>query len=383
MTETEQENHDTAVRPRTSTTHSEFDIIDVEHASVANSEFDIIDIEKDVRCNLRGCSCSKVYDRDCSIPEKIEKHVAHTKLPVSNSSDGFSVNTTITVDSNSPICNHFLNGVNECNEKMLKEQAHSVNETVHRTADTPNISNLNSYHDFLNDMKCKTFSFARNSEKCDNVCKQLNCCDNYQVKLIGINDVVQPQTECSNINKVSEDLVEECNSQDFLRDMKDENLSIANNTEKSDHVDKLSNKCDNYQGNLSGLNEAFDPQTEYSINEDPEDLVEEQNRKDVCDKHEKLDPYSFEIESFDDKTISAEVDNCGTQQKVQEMESLVGCGDFFVNTDFKRTFPKCVLGTEKDKLPVEPVNGLLKGEAYLTSSSNKSSEDDCRHRRIR
>ena len=312
-TERGQEIHNIPVHPRTSTT---------------NSDFDIIDPEKDVRCNIKGCYCSNICDKDVSLPGNLKKHHAKTKY-LANDGKLLEVgDSTFAIESHSPFCNYSLKGVDKFNDKRA-DHCDSGEET-----------------DLVNESRESVIHSSDSSK----------------------------YGSCFEILKVE----------------KDETVTVPQ-FEKTGRISKHLNSCDNDEGTSIGINEVFLPHSELSINEVSEDLVEEGEKQfeRVCDKVDqsfssKLDKQLLESETHSDRGPSVEMDNAVIHNTEIDSKTAPGSGDFSAILDSEKSTPGYTVNIDKYKPFIGHANGFWRGDSHTPcSSSDKSTEEEGRHRRIR
>ena len=144
-------------------------------------------------------------------------------------------------------------------------------------------------------------------------------------------------------------------------------------------------------GALIGINEVFLPHSELSINEVSEDLVEEGEKQfeRVCDKVDqsfsmKLDKQLLESETHSDKSPIAEMDNDVIHNTENDSKTAPGSGDFSAILDSAKTTLGYTVNIDKYKPFIGHANGFWRGDSHTPcSSSDKSTEEEGRHRRIR
>ena len=174
---------------------------------------------------------------------------------------------------------------------------------------------------------------------------------------------------------------------EILKVEKDETITVPQ-FEKTERMSKHSNSCDNDEGSLIGINEVFLPHSELSINEVSEDLVEEGEKQleRVCDKVDqsfsrKLDKQLLESETHSDKSPSVEINDDVIHNTENDAKTVPGSGDFSAILDSEKTAPGF---TDKYKPFLGHANGFWRGDSHTPcSSSDKSTEEEGRHRRIR
>ena len=272
-----------AARPRTSTT---------------TSEYDIIEIETDLKCNSKGCNHSK----DIKTSNDHRKH------------------------------NRSLENENTCTDVTF--------------SDTCN-GGLQSF----------AGSTKQNSPACDISLKGFS-----EAKL-ETQDVLE-EKDRNNENGVSA-------SSHF------DNLTETD----SQNCDSINKRC-NSSGKLIGISEVFEPHAEFSINEVSSDLIEEVNVR-VNDSDQQIsDSSMLDTENIENKTLSYQASNWRHHTK----KRLEGDSDFMAFKNEMRCSMENIRISDPEKLKkhVEPVNGLWQRDNNLSSSTTeRSSDDETRHRRIR
>ena len=138
---------------------------------------------------------------------------------------------------------------------------------------------------------------------------------------------------------------------------------------------------------MIGINEVFLPHSELSINEVSEDLVEEGEKQfeRVCDKVDQsfssLDKQLLESETHSDKCPRAEMDNDVIHNTENDSKTAPGSGDFSAILGSEKTAAGY---TDKYKPFIGHANGFWRGDSHTPcSSSDRSTEEEGRHRRIR
>ena len=169
----------TTARPRTSTT---------------NSEYDIIEIETDLKYNSKGCNHSKDI-KTCNDSRKHNRSLENenTDVTLSDTCNGGLQSLTgskISTKQNFPACDISIKGFSDA---KLETQDDSEEEDI----TNENGVSASSHFDNLTET---------NSQNCDSVNKRCNSSG----KLIGISEVFEPHADYS-INEVSSDLIEEVN----------------------------------------------------------------------------------------------------------------------------------------------------------------------------
>ena len=394
--ETESMNNsvDAASRPRTSTTISEFDVIDK---------------DIDVKCNSRICSCSKEktgvkYKRDLGNGEIDGRKVG-------NDVDVLDLADTTAMKDHSLNCDYHTNDIRYVNGKE-GDTLSNFNERILEAGDSMKVKsvksgdktvNVDSYFGFKEDARNGNVSDTMDIERfnCDKYSENSAVYDNLGVlldKSAGISEAFLPHTQYS-INEISSDLVGTTSNveqyQNTIKDACDKNKTDVQNYDefvKDSYRTSHNNECtdrtvenpgelkESYGNNSEGITEAFQPHLQFSINEDLSDISIEPIDSENTSKQDsdKLKTYNA-FNSDKNEIMDAHVNQIKLLDGMDDCEHIKGklADETGIMLDYS-------VDADKFKDNSGPINGLWRGDSNITcSSTERSLEEETRHRRIR
>ena len=395
VTETMNDSVDAASRPRTSTTISEFDVIDK---------------DIDVKCNSRICSCSK--ENSGLKNKKVSGKREIGGLKVGNDVDVLDLaDTTATMKDHSPNCDYHANDIRYVNGKE-GDTLSNINERILEAGDSMKVKSLKSgdktvnvdfYLGFSEDVGKGNVSDTMDIERfnCDKYSENSAVGDNLGVLLAkseGISEAFLPHTQYS-INEISSDLVGTTSNadqyQNTVKDACDENKTDVQNYDgfikdsyRTSHNDECTDRTvensgelkESYGNNSEGITEAFQPHLQFSINEDLSDIsvepIDSENRSKQDSDKLKTDN-SFN--SNKNEIMDAHVNQIKLLDGMGDCEYVKGklADETGIMLDYS-------VDADKFKENNGPINGLWRGDGNITcSSTERSLEEETRHRRIR
>lgn len=311
-------------RPRTSTT---------------NSEFDVIEFDNDVKCTSRGCGCSKESNIGSSFSGKYKKVVGNGMAGRMRNTDSSEMldlgNTTVTIEENSPFCDYYVKSSEVSNIDRAHESDDSVKVTGECQRENIDIPNVDSYSQFSKDVRNENDAETLKIEKSDSDNKCVERCGSLSGMLEGITESFQPHSKYS-INEMSLDFIEECSAKvlDTDKEKSDYHKECTQNI-PADVINTCSDtRCetltDFHDGQMErsehqssssdspgSLKMVFLPHTEFSINEVASDLIEDCSIK--CQMNETNTRNELGAVQSENKAISDFIgDNDDSQTKAIE-----------------------------------------------------------------
>ena len=414
VTETMKDSLDAASRPRTSTTISEFDVIDK---------------DIDVRCNSRICSCSKANTG--RMHKKVVENGQIGGMKGRNNIDVSDLaSTTVTIKDHSPICDYYIKSSYNFDGKE-GESLDNFNERIYESGDSVNVKGLKSGDKMVNtdilnvDSYLKFSADMRNENVKDTMDIERFKCDNYSEnsavlseKLEGISEAFLPHTQCS-IKEISSDLVGAWDDQfqntdtdacDINKPDVHNNVEFVIDSHRTSRTECINRKVENFgeqtescSNSLEGMTEVFQPHLQFSINEDESDISVECNIEPIDSKsRSKQDSDKLKtdhtLNSDKSKQDFSELRTYHiedkTEREIMDTDQIQVPDGISDNEHFKGkiasetglTDVSLDYSVDADKLKEKtgPINGLWRVHNNLTGSSmERSMEEETRHRRIR
>ena len=394
---------DDGTRPRTSTTISEFDVIDK---------------DIDVKCNSRICGCSKENTSNGYNKKTFENCQIDG---VKGQSDSYIGNSTVTMKGHS--ADYQYHSDDNVTSKTDGDMT-NLKERVFEAGDSLNVNGLKSGDKTVNMGTLNVDSFIAFSEEtrdgnasdAQSLNTERHKINKYSEhspvheesaelldKSEGFSEAFLPHTQYSS-NEISSDLagadVEQLQNTDkVVCDINETNVqtcdksltdchSTSHNDETADTRDVNSaafkENCDN---DLDGIIEVFQPHLQFSINEDQLDISGDSIKEPNYSRNitqQDFDKLQTDNAFYSDKNevIGGHVDQIKLVDVRHGCENLEG----EITSDRRLTDINVDYSIIVDKLKEEsgPINGLWRDNSNITcSSAEKSLEDESKHRRIR